>query len=130
MQVWPALEQPPHTAAAAAACTSASSSTISASLPPSSSSTGVSVSAQAVMILRPVGAEPVNASLSTPARHSAAPVSPNPVTTWKTGCSGTASRNASARKTPMAGVYSLGLNTTALPAASAYAIDPIGVKTG
>ncbi len=30
----------------------------------------------------------------------------------------------------MPGVSSLGLNTTALPAASAYAIDPIGVKTG
>ncbi len=30
----------------------------------------------------------------------------------------------------MAGVCSDGLNTTALPAASAYAIEPIGVKTG
>src|SRR5437763_13651732 len=130
MQVCPALAHPPQTAARAAAGTSASSSTSSASLPPSSSTTGVSVSAQAAMILRPVGADPVKASLSTPARQSAAPVSPKPVTTWNTGCSGTASRNASARKTPTAGVYSLGLNTTALPAASAYAIAPIGVTTG
>src|SRR4051794_39649716 len=130
MQVCPALLKAPHTAADAAAFTSASPSTSIASLPPSSSRTGVSVSAHAAMILRPVGAEPVNASLSTPARHSAAPVSPNPVTTWKTGCSGTTSLNASASQTPTAGVYSLGLNTTALPAASAYAIEPIGVNSG
>src|SRR3954447_23721537 len=119
MQVCPALLQEPHTAAEAAAFTSASASTSIASLPPSSSSTGVSVSAQAAMILRPVGAEPVNAILSTPARQSAAPVSPKPVTTWNTGCSGTTSRNASASQTPTAGVNSLGLKTTALPAASA-----------
>src|SRR5437763_16629884 len=130
MHVWPALEQPPHTAAAAAACTSASSSTSSGSLPPSSRSTGVSVSAQAAMILRPVGAEPVNAILSTPERHNAAPVSPNPVTTWNTGCSGTTCANASASPTPTMGVYSLGLKTTAFPAASAYAIDPVGVNSG
>jgi hypothetical protein len=30
----------------------------------------------------------------------------------------------------MSGVSSDGLNTTALPAASAYAIEPIGVNTG
>src|SRR5581483_1598854 len=119
MQVCPAFEHAPHSAAPAAALTSASASTSSASLPPSSSSTGVRVSAHAAMILRPVGAEPVNASLSTPARQSAAPVSPNPVTTWNTGCSGTTVANASASQTPIAGVNSLGLNTTALPAASA-----------
>src|SRR3954447_26292676 len=107
MQVCPALLQAPHNAAAAADLMSASASTSIASLPPSSSSTGVSVSAQAVMILRPVGADPVKASLSTPARHSAAPVAPKPVTTWNTGCSGTTSRNASASQTPTAGVSSL-----------------------
>jgi len=31
---------------------------------------------------------------------------------------------------PTAGVSSLGLNTTAFPAASAYAIEPMGVNTG
>src|SRR3954447_7364293 len=110
MHVCPAFEQPPHSAARAAVVTSASSSTSSGSLPPSSSSTGVNVSAQAAMILRPVGADPVNAILSTPARHSAAPVSPYPVTTWNTGCSGTTTRNASESQTPTAGVNSLGLN--------------------
>ena len=98
---------PPHTAASAAAATSASESTSSASLPPASISTGVSVSAHAAMIFLPVPGEPVNASLSTPARHSAAPVSPNPVTSWNTGCSGTASANASASHLPTPGVYSL-----------------------
>src|SRR3712207_8206928 len=72
MQVCPALLIAPHTAASAAAATSASSATIIASLPPSSRSTGVRVSAQAAMTRRPVGAEPVKASLPTPARHSAA----------------------------------------------------------
>jgi hypothetical protein len=83
-------------------------------------STGVSVSAQAAITFRPVAAEPVKASLPTPARHSAAPVAPEPVTTWRTsGSSGTAARHASASQEPTAGVNSLGLNTTALPAASA-----------
>src|SRR3954454_14976197 len=121
-QVWPALLIPPHTAASAAASTSASSSTISASLPPHSISTGVSVSAQAAITLRPVADEPVNASLSTPAVHRAAPVSPNPVTAWKVSAWGTASPNVFASQQPTPGVYSLGLKTTALPAASAYAI--------
>ena len=45
------------------------------------------------MTFLPVGAEPVKASLSTPARQSAAPVSPKPVTTWKaSAASGTAAR--------------------------------------
>ncbi len=38
----------------------------------------------------PVAADPVNAILSTPARHSAAPVVPSPVTTCSTGWSGAA----------------------------------------
>src|SRR3954449_6841862 len=118
-QVWPALLIPPHTAAVAAASTSASSSTIIASLPPHSISTGVSVSAQAAITFLPVAADPVNAILSTPARHSAAPVSPKPLTSCSTGCSGTTSANESTIHLPTAGVYSLGLKTTALPAASA-----------
>ena len=72
------------------------------------------------MTFLPVGAEPVKASLPTPARHSAAPVSPKPVTTWKaSAASGTAARQAAASHAPTAGVYSEGLKTTALPAASA-----------
>src|SRR6266542_3423182 len=101
---------PPHTHASTAASTSASASTIIASLP--------------------VLVEPVNASLSTPERHSAEPTSPVPCTTWSTGCSGTTSANTSTSHWPTAGVYSLGLKTTALPAASAYPIEPSGVSTG
>ena len=82
------------------------------------------------MIFLPVRVEPVKATLSTPERVRAAPVSPVPKTTWKTGCSGTASAKRAASQLPTAGVYSLGLNTTALPAASAYPIDPTGVSTG
>ena len=72
------------------------------------------------MTLRPVAADPVKAILSTPDRHSAAPVSPWPVTRPNTSFpSGTATAQASTSHRPMAGVYSLGLNTTALPAARA-----------
>ena len=80
--------------------------------------TGVSVSAQAAITRLPVAVDPVNATLSTPDRHSAAPVSPRPVTTWSTGRP-TDSWKVRASHSPIAGVYSLGLKTTALPAASA-----------
>ena len=117
--VWPAFENPPHSVASAAAATSASSSTIIESLPPASMITGVRWVAQAAITFLPVAPEPVNASLSTSARHSALPVSPSPVTTWNTGRPCTTSLNASASHVPTPGVYSLGLNTTGLPAASA-----------
>jgi hypothetical protein len=130
-QVCPALDIPPHTAASAAAARSASASTSRGSLPPHSTSTGVSVSAQAAITRLAVAVEPVNAIMPTPgARQSAAPVSPNPVTTCSTGRPSTISASASASAIPTPGVSSLGLKTTALPAASAYAIDPIGVKAG
>ena len=88
-------------------------------MPPASITTGVRVSAQAAITFLPVAVDPVKATLLTPARHSAAPVSPRPVTTWKTGWSGTTSANVAASHWPTPGVSSLGLNTTALPAASA-----------
>ena len=75
------MAQAPQSAASAAASMSASRSTISASLPPASITTGVRVSEQAAITRLPVSVEPVNAILSTPERHSAAPVSPSPVTT-------------------------------------------------
>ena len=79
-----------------------------------------SLPAIARWIFLPTPVEPVNAILSTPARHSAAPVAPRPVTTCSTsGRSGTAICEACSSHRPIAGVYSLGLNTTALPAASA-----------
>src|SRR3954447_13943437 len=130
MQVWPALVIAPQTAASAAAGMSASASTIIASLPPPSITTGVSVSAQAAITLFPVAVEPVNATLPTPERHSAAPTSPSPCTACSTGCSGTASAKVSTSHCPTAGVYSLGLNTTAFPAARAPESDPTGVKIG
>src|SRR3954471_6999119 len=130
MQVWPALVIAPQTAASAAASMSASASTISASLPPASMITGVSVSAQAAITFLPVAVDPVNATLPTPDRHSAAPTSPSPCTACNTGCSGTASVKVSTSHCPTAGVYSLGLNTTAFPAARAPESDPTGVTIG
>src|SRR5207237_477691 len=126
----PALVRAPQSAASTAASTSASASTISASLPPPSMSTGVSVSAQAAITNLAVAVEPVNAILSVRARQSAAPTSPPPCRICSTGCSGTTSAKRSTSHCPTAGVYWLGLNTTALPAASAYPIEPIGVRTG
>jgi hypothetical protein len=134
MQVCPALDMAPHAAASAAASRSASALTSMASLPPHSASTGVRVSAAAAITLRAVAAEPVNASLATPLRASASPVEPGPVTSCSTGCTSpkmpSASRKAWTSHSPVAGVSSDGLNTTAFPAASAYAIEPIGVNTG
>ena len=102
-----------------------------ASLPPHSISTGTRFSAHAAMTRLPVAVDPVNAILPTPrARHSAAPVSPKPVTTCSNGAWGTASARVSASARPTPGVSSLGLKTTVLPAASAQAMEPIGVKTG
>src|SRR3954467_12772560 len=116
MQVCPALLIAPQTAASAAATPSGSSSTIIASLPPSSMSTGTRFSAHAAMTFLPVGAEPVKASLFTPARQSAAPDSPKPVTPGKAGGGGGgAPRHEAASQAPTAGVYSEGLKTTALP---------------
>ena len=101
-----------------------------ASLPPHSAIMGVRFSAAAAITFRAVAVEPVNAILSTPLRASAAPVSPIPVTSCSTGCSGMTSFSELTSQPPTAGVSSLGLKITALPAASAYAIEPIGVKTG
>jgi hypothetical protein len=78
----------------------------------------------------PVAAEPVKAILSTSAPASAAPVRPSPVTTWSRSGMRSDWRATSPMSWPMSGVSSDGLNTTALPAARAYAIDPIGVKIG
>ena len=89
-----------------------------ASLPPPSARIGVRVSAQVAMTFLAVAVEPMTASLSTPARPSAAPVSPSPCTTWSTGCSGTTSANRSASHWLPPGMYSLGLSTMAFPAAS------------
>ena len=118
-QAWPALVNAPHTHASAAASRSASASTMNASLPPASSTTGVRVCAQVAITRRAVAVAPVKAIFPTPARHSAAPVDPSPCTQVSSGCSATTSARVSASHCPTAGVCSLGLNTTVLPAASA-----------
>ncbi len=118
-QVCPALDIAPQAAASAAASRSASAPTSIASLPPHSATSGVRFSAQAAMTFFAVAAEPVNAILLTALWASAWPVSPKPVTSCSTGCSGTTSPNELTSQPPTAGVNSLGLNTTALPAASA-----------
>lgn len=102
--------------------------TITASLPPHSARNGVSVSAHTAMTFRAVPGDPVNATLSTPDRASASPVAAAPVTVVSSAaCSGAAESNSSASSTPVPGVSSDGLNTTALPAARAYPMEPIGV---
>ena len=101
-----------------------------ASLPPHSATIGVRFCAQAAMTFLAVAAEPVKAILLTLLLARMSPVTSAPVTSCSTGCSGTTSANELTSQPPTAGVSSLGLNTTAFPAASAYTIDPIGVKTG
>ena len=77
-----------------------------------------------------VRVEPVKANLSMPLSQRNFPVSPRPVMQVNTSAKSDESINDCARYSPTAGVYSLGLKTTVLPAASAYAIEPRGVKTG
>ena len=111
---------PPQIAASAAASRSASSSTISASLPPASISTGVSVSAHAAITCRAVAGDPVKATLSTPAAHERAAglaVAGHDLEHRPAG--DRLKEGPSASHSPMPGVYSLGLKTTALPAARA-----------
>ncbi len=129
-QVCPPLDSAPQAAASAAASRSASAATINGSFPPHSATSGVRFWAHAAMTFFAVAAEPVKAILLTGLRARQSPVSPAPVTSWSTGCSGTTSANELTSQPPTAGVSSLGLNTTALPAASAYTIEPIGVNTG
>ena len=99
-------------------------------MPPHSAISGVRFCAQAAITLRAVALDPVKAILSTPLRASASPVRPAPVMSCSTGFSGTIEPNELTSQPPTAGVSSLGLNSTALPAASAYAIEPTGVNTG
>src|ERR1700723_2766652 len=125
MQVCPALDIAPQAAASPAGPPS----------PPHSASTGVSVSAAAASTFLAVAADPVKASLLTPDFASSAPVGPSPVTSWRTGSvspnpSDSTSVNDCTSHCPTPVVSSLGLNTTAFPAARADAIDPMGVSTG
>lgn len=111
------------TAPSAARSRSASAKTMLALLPPSSRTVGIPAPAAATATRRPVATEPMKDTL--PTRESevrAAPtVAPRPVATLNTP-SGSPARWASwARRSVEAGVNSLGLTTTALPAASGAA---------
>src|SRR5699024_7667101 len=116
--------------AADAAATSASAATSIASLPPHSSTTGVRDWAACAITFDAVPVDPVNATLSTPVAIRSAPTAPLPVTVCSTGCSGLARHHNRASSSATPGVNSLGLNTTALPVASAYQIEPPGVNNG
>ena len=105
--------------ASAARLISASWATITGSLPPHSSTTGVIVVAQDAATNFAVRVDPVNANLSTPLSQRSLPVAPRPVTQVKTSANGATSAKVFARTVPTPGVYSLGLKTTVLPAASA-----------
>src|SRR5262249_29367301 len=91
---------------------------------------GVRFCAHAAITLRAVGLDPVNAILLTALSASASPVVPAPVIGCSTGFSGTTSANELTSQPPTAGAYSLGLNTTALPAARAAAREPSAGHTG
>ena len=105
-------------------------STITGSFPPHSRTTGIIRSAQDAATFLAVLVDPVNEILFTADSVNAFPVSGNPVTVVKIFSKGAIWANESASHFPTPGVYSDGLNTTVFPAASAYAIDPIGVKIG
>ena len=105
--------------ASAARLISASSATITGSLPPHSRTTGVIVVAHDAATNFAVRVDPVKANLSTPLSHKSFPVAPSPVIQVKISAKGATSAKVVARTVPTPGVYSLGLNTTVFPAASA-----------
>ena len=114
----------------AARSRSASRSISIASLPPHSKIVGTIRCAQLAATFFAVRVEPVNEILSIGLSVRAWPVSGRPVIVVKRNSHGANFSKVSAIHMPTPGVYSLGLKTTAFPAASAYAIDPIGVKSG
>ena len=97
----------------------ASAATMTGSLPPHSKTTGVIFVAQAAATNFAVRVEPVNDNLSMALVHNALPVSASPVIVVKISANGAIALKLSCNQTPTPGVYSLGLNTTVLPAANA-----------
>ena len=126
----PALDIACQRVTSAARLISASRSISTGSFPPHSSTTGVIRSAQVAATFLAVRVEPVKEIFPTALSVRAIPVSGVPVTTVKISAKGAMRFHVSPSQAPIAGVNSLGLKTTVFPAASAYAIDPIGVKTG
>ena len=81
-------------------------------------------------IALPTSVEPVNATLSTSASTSAAPVRPSPVTMLTTPGGSSAWRTTSQKRSAVSGVVSAGLRTTVLPAASAGASFQASISSG
>ena len=108
----------------------ASAATITGSFPPHSATIGVRFAAHAAATNFAVRVEPVNESLSIALSHKALPVSAAPVMVVRMSAKGATALKLSSSHTPTPGAYSLGLKTTVFPAASAYAMDPTGVKIG
>ncbi len=93
--------------------------------------TGLGPVAAARMTARPVGTDPVSDSASMAGcAASASPVAAPPWTTEKTPGGRPASRSSSPSATAVTGVSSEGLNTTALPAASAGAAFQHAICSG
>ena len=120
----------PHTAPFTVRSNGASSNTIIGSLPPSSRTTGSNRFAALSAIFLPVRTEPVKKILSTAESTNAAPVEPLPCTTSSTPSGNPAEANNRLIASPTSGVYSDGLKTTLLPAASAITMPPIGIENG
>ena len=108
----------PRRAVAAAVSMSASASTTSGSLPPSSRNAGTNRSPARAPTKRPVATLPVKQTAST-ASTTALPVSGPPRTQSNTAATSGTVRTASMRGSTNRGVCSLGLQSTAQPAARA-----------
>ena len=108
-----------HKVTSAAFLISASRSIRTGSLPPHSKTTGVIFSAQAAATFLAVRVDPVKEIFPTLLFVSATPVSASPVTTENIPENGAIRCQHCSSQTPIAGVNSLGLKTTVLPAASA-----------
>ena len=115
----PALAMACHKVTSAAFLISASRSIRTGSFPPHSRTTGVIRSAQVAATFFAVRVEPVKEIFPTLLSVSAIPVSGVPVMTVKMSENGATRLKVSPSQAPIAGVYSLGLNTTVFPAASA-----------
>ncbi len=116
--------------AAAAASTSASSKTMTGAFPPSSRWTRLRSAAAAPATSRPARTEPVIETIcGVRCSMSPRPVSRSPQTTFSTP-GGRNSWQISASSVEEAGVVSLGLRTTVLPAARAGAIFQIIIISG
>ena len=111
---------------------SASANTTSGDFPPSSSDTRFRLPAAAWMICRPVGVDPVNATLSTPgcSARAAPALSPKPVTMFTTPSGRPASVSSSPRRSATRLASSAGLSTIVQPVASTGAIFQMALLTG